>query len=740
MSHHTGAENRSHAIHEVRNRVPRKFEWPTDSKGHPLRVTAIFGKNTFDLHKIKDRIPKAPYEKLANAVHLGGKLDKDVADAVAKAVRDWSIEMGATHFCHWFQPQTGLTAEKHDSFLAFDDQQMPIEKFSGAMLVQSEPDASSFPSGGMRTTFEARGYTAWDPSVPMFIMESANTKTLCIPSCFISYHGHALDKKTALLRSTDALSKAACDLLEVIGVKGTDRVVSTLGVEQEYFLLDRAFYTLRPDLVMTGRTLVGGQPPKGQQLEDHYFGSIPSRVVAYMAEVEFELYKLGVPLKTRHNEVAPSQFECAPIFEEANTAIDHNQLVMETLKKVARRHNYEALMHEKPFAGLNGSGKHANWSMSIVSSNADHGSNLLERGKTPHQNLRFLLFLMATLKGVHKHAGLLRAGIASSGNDHRLGANEAPPAIISVFMGDLLNRIIDEIDKGTGASQGADAVLKLGVSKLPEIMKDNTDRNRTSPFAFTGNKFEFRAVGASSSPAIPVTFLNAAVAEALIEIKRTLESKLAQKKNLETAALEVMQEAARETRSIRFEGNNYSQEWQKEAEKRGLLNLRTTPKALKQMLDPKSKQLLTSLGIYSESELHSRFVVRTERYIKNLMIEVDTLCQMVDATIMPACFAYHASLSAGLANAKAAGVFAPQAEVLNRLNTLITSLQSKRTAFNSSIEKCNGIEHEDAKAEFLADKIAPEMAEIRTVCDDLEGIVGDTFWPLPKYREMLFLA
>ena len=467
------------------------------------RTSEYFGMNTFGVRQMRDRLPRDTYNKLLDAVRHGKKLDVDIAPRVAQAVKEWAISRGATHFTHWFQPQTGLTAEKHDAFLSFDDGQ-PMESFGASQLIQSEPDASSFPSGGLRATWEARGYTAWNPASPVFIAEWAGVKTLCIPSVFVGYHGEALDEMTPLLRSSDALSARAIELLELLGDRGVYRVFTTLGPEQEYFLIDRAHFALRPDLVMAGRTLIGAPPPRGQQLEDHYFGGIPERIQACIAEVEHELYKLGVPIITRHNEVAPSQFEMAPRYEETDVAVDHNQLVMATLRRVALRHGLQALLHEKPFAGINGSGKHCNWSMSIAADNHDlDGYNLLMPGQTPHQNIRFLVFLAAVLRAVHKHAGLLRAGIGTSGNEHRLGANEAPPAIISVFMGGMLTKVIDAIASGKNATSAEHEMIKLGVARLPEIEKDNTDRNRTSPFAFTGAKFEFRAVGSSQSIAFP---------------------------------------------------------------------------------------------------------------------------------------------------------------------------------------------------------------------------------------------
>jgi glutamine synthetase len=738
----TGAKARFEAVRELTTRTPRKFDPPRDEKGKRLKVSEFYGMNTFDLRQMKEKLPKEVYSKLVSTIQTGRKLDADIANTVAHAIKEWAIDRGVTHFCHWFQPQTGSTAEKHDAFFSFDDNGHALEKFSGAQLIQSEPDASSFPSGGMRTTFEARGYTAWDPSSPVFIMDSAGTKTLCIPSVFISYHGDALDEKAGLIRSMEVLSQKATELLHAIGMTSVKRVQPSLGVEQEYFLIDRAFATLRPDLVMTGRTLIGGQPPKGQQLEDHYFGAIPARVQAFMSEMEHELYKLGVPVKTRHNEVAPSQYETAPIFEEANIATDHNQITMEVLRKVALRHNFSALLHEKPFAGVNGSGKHNNWSMAIAASGPElDGENLLDPGKTPKENLRFLLVLAAVLKGVHKHSGLLRAGIASSGNDHRLGANEAPPAIISIFMGDMLNRILNELESGTSASEsGEAAVIRLGVNKLPEVMRDNTDRNRTSPFAFTGNKFEFRAVGSSASTAFPITLVNAAVADGFAEITEALKGKLKSSKGQDAAILDVVRDAIKETKAIRFEGNNYSEEWVKEAEKRGLPNLRKTPEALAQLIEPKSRKLLTSLGIFSEAEVNSRFHVRIERFVKNLQIEVDTLRSMVDTLILPACYGYFGMLAGTVASAKAAGVTAPQSDSLNRLSTLIASLQSKRKTMEEAAHHAEALKSEEDKARALSREVSAAMLDVRSVCDELESIVADDYWPLPKYREMLFLA
>ena len=732
---------RNEIIRDLVSRSPRKFDPPRDEQGRRLKVSEFYGMNTFDLHQMREKLPKDVFSKLQQTIETGRKLDAEVANTVAHAIKEWAISRGVSHFTHWFQPQTGSTAEKHEAFINFDDHKRVIEKFTGGQLIQSEPDASSFPSGGMRTTFEARGYTAWDPTSPVFIMEGAGTKTLCVPSVFISYHGDALDEKTALLRSMEALSTQASLLLQKIGLSPR-RVIPTLGVEQEYFLIDRAFSQLRPDLIMTGRTLVGGQPPKGQQLEDHYFGSIPARVQGFMAEMEHELYKLGVPVKARHNEVAPSQYETAPIFEEANIATDHNQLVMEVLRKVALRHQFSVLLHEKPFAGVNGSGKHNNWSLMISAPGTDiDGENLLDPGKTPHENIRFLLCLAAVLKGVHTHAGLLRAGIASAGNDHRLGANEAPPAIISVFLGNLLDRILNEIESGNFGGQGAEAaVIRLGVSKIPEVMKDNTDRNRTSPFAFTGNKFEFRAVGSSASVAFPVTLVNAAAADGFEQVTKLLQSKLDSGKRLDEACLETVREVVIATKAIRFEGNNYSEEWVVEAEKRGLLNLRKTPEALEQLVSKSATEMLPRLGIFTAAELQSRYHVRLERYIKNLLIEVDTLRSMVDTQIQSACFEYHGVLMTQVAQAKALGMWAPQLRLAERMGGLLEALQQRRDALEAAMKKFDEASGESEKAVLLAGPVSEAMLEVRGVCDELESIMDDSRWPLPKYREMLFLA
>jgi len=727
-------------IQELTNRSPRVAPGFNED-GIPGPTSQYFGVNTLGVRQLRDKLPREVFASLAASIRQGKKLDRAIAPVVAQVIKEWAIGRGVTHFTHWFQPQTGLTAEKHDAFFAFDDDRQPMESFTGDQLIQSEPDASSFPSGGLRATWEARGYTAWNPASPVFIVESTGARTLCIPSVFIGYNGEALDEMTPLLRSSDILSQKAIALLELLGDKGVRRVFTTLGAEQEYFLIDRAHFAMRPDLVMGGRTLIGAPPPRGQQLEDHYFGGIPERIQGCIAEAEFELYKLGVPITTRHNEVAPCQFEMAPYFEETDLAVDHNMLVMATLRRVALRHHLQAVLHEKPFAGINGSGKHCNWSMSITADSADlDGLNLLKPGKTPHQNLRFLVILAAVLKAVHKHSGLLRAGIASSGNEHRLGANEAPPAIISVFMGDMLTRVIEEIAAGKTSGSPEQQMIKLGVARLPEVQRDNTDRNRTSPFAFTGQKFEFRAVGSSASIAFPVALLNSAVADGIGEITDALRETMKKTKSVDEAVLKVVRESFKESAPVRFEGNNYSEEWVAEATKRGLPNLRRTPEALKQMVSKQSRALLTKLGVLTKEELESRYHVRVERYVKDMLIELHTLREIVDTIVVPAAYGYLGQLSESASQSNTAGVAViPQIATANKVGELVQELQEFREDLSDVIARAEAL-HEDppAQAELLTSEGADTMAEVRKMCDELELIVGDDFWPLPKYREMLF--
>src|SRR3954468_9653656 len=734
------SSSRKAVIQELTNRSPRVAPG-FDDDGIPGATSQYFGVNTLGVRQLRDKLPREVFSSLAASIRQGKKLDLAIAPVVAQVIKEWAIARGVTHFTHWFQPQTGLTAEKHDAFFAFDDERQPVESFTGDQLIQSEPDASSFPSGGLRATWEARGYTAWNPASPVFIVESGGARTLLVPSVFIGYNGEALDEMTPLLRSSDILSEKAMGLLELLGDTSIIRIYTTLGPEQEYFLIDRNHFALRPDLVMGGRTLVGAPPPRGQQLEDHYFGGIPERIQGCISEAEFELYKLGVPITTRHNEVAPCQFEMAPYFEETDLAVDHNQLVMATLRRVALRHGLQAVLHEKPFAGINGSGKHCNWSMSVIADSSElDGLNLLKPGKTPHHNIRFLVFLAAVLRGVHKHSGLLRAGIATSGNEHRLGANEAPPAIISVFMGDMLTKVIEEIAAGKSTAPAQEQMIKLGVAKLPEVQKDNTDRNRTSPFAFTGQKFEFRAVGSSASIAFPVALVNTAVADAIGEITDSLREALKKTKSVDDAVLKVVREVFKDSAAIRFEGNNYSEEWVKEAKKRGLPNLRRTPEALKELVSKQSRALLTKLGVLTKEELESRYHVRVERYVKDMLIELYTLREMVDTLVIPAAYSYLGQLADAASHAVAAGISAvPQIDVANELGEMIEALREYREDLSDVIARVEA-KHDDpsGQAEMLTSEGADTMAEVRKVCDALELSVSDDCWPLPKYREMLF--
>jgi len=728
-----GNQGRLWAISEISKRVPRVV--PSMEGG---KVSELFGSNTFNEKVMSDKLPRSIYKELTRTIRQGEKLNPAIANEVAHAVKEWALDKGADHFCHWFQPHTGLTAEKHDAFLTFSDQGHPIDRFSGSQLIQSEPDASSFPSGGMRATFEARGYTAWDPSSPIFIMDGPNGKTLCIPSVFISYHGQALDKKTPLLRSMEYLSDQALRVLKIFGNTTATRVVPTLGPEQEYFLIDQAFATLRPDLVTAGRTLIGAKPPKGQELEDHYFGSIKGRILAFMQEAEHELYKLGIPVKTRHNEVAPSQYESAPIFEEVNVATDHNQITMEVFRQVSRRHGLTLLLHEKPFAGINGSGKHNNWSMQD-----SDGNNLLDPGETPKENLQFLVFLVATMKAVSDRANMLRAAIASSGKDHRLGANEAPPAIISVFLGEHLSAILDSIESGAAKGETAEQkVINLGISKLPEVARDNTDRNRTSPFAFTGNKFEFRAVASSATTSTAMATLNAAVGEALSEIADSIEARKAKNGDLNKAFIEVIREVVVATKAIRFEGNNYADEWTAEAERRGLPNLRTTPDALAQLRTKAATEFFTKTGMLSEEELEARFHIETERYIKDIEIEISALRDIVKTMVLPAAFKHQTIIADAVKNLSELGIskHAVKAQIAEVENVagLIADLKTELESLDAAVAaaESDDIEH---KADVLANKVFPALASVREVCDKIEETVDDTLWPLPKYREMLFL-
>ncbi len=698
-------------------------------------ISSYFGENTFSTRELRTRLPMDAYKAYLEALEKKLKIDLALANEVANAMKDWAIEKGATHYSHWFQPMTSLTAEKHDSFIEPMENGDYIERFSGKQLVQGEPDASNFPSGGIRTTFEARGYTVWDPSSPAFINKSGKGTTLCIPSVFLSYTGEALDHKAPLLRSINAISDSAIRMMRILGNRRSRRVFPTLGPEQEYFLIDREFFHRRQDLVMTGRTLLGAPPSRGQQLEDHYFGSIKERILTFMHETEEELYRLGIPAKTRHNEVAPSQFEIAPLFEEANLATDHNALVMETLRKIAARNGLIALLHEKPFAGINGSGKHVNWSLAD-----DLGNNMLNPGKTPHDNVQFLVFLIATIRGVYHHADILRSSVASSANDHRLGANEAPPAIISVFLGDQLTKILMDIENGAITEATNSAIIDLGISRIPVLSKDNTDRNRTSPFAFTGNKFEFRAVGSHQNISFPATVINTIVTESLDILGDKIE---AGGPNAKQATMDVLREEIRALKPILFNGDNYSQEWEMEAKRRGLPNKKATCASLPDMVSDKTIKLFEKYRVLSEVELKSRYHVRIERYCKKLDIEATTLHCMTSSQVIPAALEYQARLASSIERTgKVLGGgldMSPQKELLKETADLINRVINTDRALVAGRAAALKITDNAKRASFYCDEIKCIMEELRDYCDELELIVDDELWPMPKFWEILFI-
>jgi glutamine synthetase len=703
----------------------------------PERVDSIFGNDVFSRALMRQRLPKEIYKSLLRTIDKGDPLDPEVASIVAATMKDWAIENGATHFTHWFQPLTGLTAEKHDSLISPDGQGGVLFNFSGSDLVQGEPDASSFPSGGLRATFEARGYTAWDATSPAFLMRNADMTTLVIPTAFVSWTGEALDTKIPLLRSMEALSHQAMRILKLFGTDvGVHRIITTVGPEQEYFLVDRDLFYKRPDLVSCERTVFGAKPPKGQQLEDHYFGSIPPRVLSFMGDVERELYRLGVPVKTRHNEVAPGQYEIAPLFEVSQIASDHQMLVMETLKRVAVRHGLIAIMHEKPFAGVNGSGKHNNWSMAT-----DTGVNLLDPQDETHTNLQFLVFLTAVIRAVDLHADLLRACIASAGNDHRLGGNEAPPAIISIFLGSMLSDLLEQVEKGQLKRTLRGGTLDLGARTLPQLPRHSGDRNRTSPFAFTGNKFEFRAVGSSQTIAWPNTVLNTIVAESLDYVATELEKAVGKNNSpgkLEKAVLALVQRLFKEHKRIIFDGDNYSAEWHAEAERRGLPVLKDSVDALAVLKHRKSIDLFKKYGVLTKVEVESRFHIAVERYVKQVEIEADTMADMARTRILPAALRHQALLADAVSKTQAAGVAAQDQKAAlerfvgyaNRLRDAIGTLEHAMA--HSSTDPMDHAKH--IRAEVL-----PAMAETRAAVDHLETVVTAEFWPLPTYRELLFL-
>jgi len=696
-----------------------------------MDLTQVFGVNVFNDKLMKERLPKETYKALKKTIKMGLPLEPEVADVVANAMKDWALEKGATHYTHWFQPLTGSTAEKHDSFISPTEDGSIIMEFSGKQLIQGEPDASSFPSGGLRATFEARGYTAWDATSPAFIKEDADgNATLTIPTAFCSYTGEALDKKTPLLRSMAAVSKQALRVLRVLGNTTSKSVTATVGPEQEYFLVDKELYSERLDLITSGRTLFGAPAPKGQELEDHYFGSIKDRVSAFMKDLDTELWKMGITSKTKHNEVAPAQFEMAPIFATTNVATDHNQLVMETMKKVALRHNLVCLLHEKPYKGINGSGKHNNWSLAT-----DDGQNLLEPGSTPHENLQFLLFLSALLKAVDVHADILRASAANSGNDHRLGANEAPPAIISIFMGDELTEILTKIEKGEPVTARGKTFLNVGVDTLPQLPKDNTDRNRTSPFAFTGNKFEFRMVGSSASIAGPNVTLNTIVSEALDEIATRLEK--ASDIKAETAA--IIKDAVKNHARVIFNGNGYTEEWVKEAVKRGLPNTTSTVAALEAFITPKSIKLFEKYSVLSEKEMHSRYEIYLEQYSKHVNIEALTSIDMVKTQFIPAGIDLATELADSVNAVTAAGATAGvQKDLLKKVCALNDAIYAKLDALETAQAAAAAEGSVKKQAELYRDRVFPAMAALRDAVDGLETITPKYLWPIPTYSDLLF--
>ena len=710
-------------------------EWSIKEGKEPRtsRPAEAFGSLVFNDEMQQARLPKSAYQALRRTITQGEPLDASVADAVASAVKDWAVEHGATHYTHWFQPLTGITAEKHDSFLNPSGNGRAVQEFSGKELIKGEPDASSFPSGGMRSTFEARGYTAWDPTSPPWLLYSGGAVTLVIPTAFVSWTGETLDKKTPLLRSMEALSKQAVRVLKLFGSKA-DRVVTTCGPEQEYFLIDQYFYLSRPDLINAGRTLFGAKPPKGQELEDQYFGAIADRALAFMSDVETELYKLGVPVKTRHNEVAPSQYEIAPVFENANLATDHQMMTMETMRRTAPKYGLACLLHEKPFAGVNGSGKHLNWSMGD-----NEGHNLLSPGANTHDNLQFLVFCSAVLRAVNKFQGLLRASIASAGNDHRLGANEAPPAILSVFLGDMLTDIFEQIEKGGAKSTKSGGTLDTGVGVLPKLPRDSGDRNRTSPFAFTGNKFEFRAVSSGQSIAYPNIALNVAVAESLDYMATELEKLTKGGKSIAQAASEFLPKVIKENKRIIFNGNNYAKEWEKEAAKRGLLNLKNTVDALPQLVSKEVVSLFEKYKVLNGRELHARYEVMVEQYNKTVNVEGQLMALIASRYILPAALEYQKRVAQSVAAVKSAG-----AKSVEGKKTLDTIIKLTDTFKRNADKLTKALAHEgnggaEKHAKHFRDVVIPAMAALRETGDELETNIPHEIWPLATYREMLFI-
>lgn len=721
--------------------IERLNKLPLNINGSTSRITDIFNENVFTLQRARSYLSEEAYKSLVASVKSGKKIDRVMGNSIAQGLRIWAEDRGVTHFTHWFQPLNGLSAEKHDSFFTILGDGTPLEDFEGGALIQQEPDASSFPSGGLRATFEARGYTAWDPSSPPFIMSIGEGKTLCIPTIFVSYTGESLDAKTPLLKTLAFLDKTAVDVCQYFD-KNISKVNATLGWEQEFFVVDSGLAGARPDILLTGRTLIGHSPAKGQQLEDHYFGAIPERVYAYMRDFEQEAYKLGIPLRTRHNEVAPAQFECAPIFEEVNLAVDHNTLLMDIMTRVAKRHGLMVLLHEKPFAGINGSGKHNNWSMST-----DTGVNLLAPGKTPKTNLMFLTFFVNTIKAVHDYAELLRASIASAGNDHRLGANEAPPAIISIFIGKYLTDVLHQIETRVGDKfdEQDEAILKLDIHRsIPELMLDNTDRNRTSPFAFTGNKFEFRAVGSSANCSNAMTTLNMVMAETLKKFKLEVDALIDKGEKKEVAILQTIQRYIVESKSVLFEGDGYSDSWEKEAKKRGLPNIKSTPLALDAYSSEKTHRLFVENGIFQSPEIEARHEIMLEEYIKKLQIEARVMGDLASTFVIPAALRYQNLISENIKGLKDAGLnqkmFANQVQILGKISEHIQVISDSVEKMIEERKKANNIENTREKAIAYCENVKDKYFQlIRYHMDKLELMVDDGLWVLPKYREILFL-
>ncbi len=701
------------------------------------KISEFFGCNVFNDDTMQKYLAEDTYLSVKASIQSGNNLDSEVANTISEAMKNWAMDMGATHYAHWFQPLTGKTAEKHDSFFTLDGEGKPIEEFSGKLLAQQEPDGSSFPGGGLRSTFEARGYTAWDPTSPAFILEVGDGKTLCIPTIFVTYSGEALDYKLPLLKSQALIEDAAVPICQMFD-KAVNKVFVTLGWEQEYFLIDEAMFNSRPDLILTGRTLIGKTSPRGQQLDDHYFGSIPERVYAYMRDLETECHKLGIPVRTRHNEVAPCQYELAPQFEEVNIAVDHNQLLMDIMERVAKRHKFRVLLHEKPFAGVNGSGKHNNWSLAT-----NTGKNLLSPGDVPGKNLRFLTFFVNTIRAVFEHSDLLRASVATHSNDHRLGANEAPPAIVSIFIGDFLEKLLTQIENGRDTEQDVKNVLNL-LSRVPNLQMDNTDRNRTSPFAFTGNKFEIRMVGSSQNCAATMTIMNTIMASQLSKFKTEVENYIeSENVTQDVAILSIVRKYIKESKSIIFAGDGYSEEWRQEAERRGLNNITNTPDALEAYISEKSKKLWKETGVFSEVEIEAHIEVMHESYVKRLQIESRTLGELILNHILPASIRYQTQVAQNVNELMKLGLgeaaYSGQLELVNDLGGYINKVKHL-------IEEMRRVRHDihtsktvEGKAQGYCNRLKPIMDEIRVCTDNLEYLVDDSIWPLVKYRELMFL-